>query len=942
LASQSAETAADAEKKIKEAKETMTKAKNIVVADKFAMQLAGSKLDQTLKGDEKRFALDIDGTVSELENTVKSAIPTMEEPIFSQLDHVLSDITTRLTEAKITQNQQFGVLKEGLKKIETRLRTHGGQSAEVGAVALLDTHAKAELERFTHELAALETEREFSKKQFQHLTTKGISNIETDMKARAEELKSVINRALADRASLFNEEVRKLTGSIKGLESSNSAENKELTDSNAAMRSQMGGLQDELSKLNQRETAESQNVNSEIASIMGAKTLKLQQDAARATQKAELKIKAAQASEKQKSEAEIDKSKQAIEDHLTAESERVQGNVEREGDEMRKNYQQSVDGIQSALELQKTNIDSARSTASSEYQRAQATLSDAERASKSATSEADRVHDESRKELGAAEQEAHDLAESMQQDSEHNLAIASRGLQKSRQNLSSKLGNEMKGMFDAAGDIATNGINALHSAQSMINGQAQMVTVASRAAQQSVANINTRFDAAEAESKQESDEAESKERNNQEATIDDVGQIQNTFQSAWKRNDAVLNALEESTGDMQTEGDDAKSEIGDSIEARAKAISTANQAAFAGVDSAMTNAQQKAKDNDEILKSEGIEVWKVSKKLDEHRMAYEKSTEIKVSEFKEMLAAEQKALTDNVAYLEKYNRYCHQQELDLMSRTVDILKHEAESTDSMFDKVEMETFKLAKDVQGYMQTNEYKALQKVVKTDAMIQKYSAEDKDLLSYLTQHEQRTTPWLEQVLSALDAAHDNIVLREREHTAEDLAGEAQSKAQADATVVALKSRLSGNAAAAAKELGALSSASDAARDQAMESQDGEAIGSVIAKTLTEARRQTAEQAARLGQTNADRSASATGVNGMGNDVQKLLDYNAAVVAKEKARVAQRAKGLSDAVFYGKDGAVSLTELLQRNAELTAQNKVLTGQHQEIGQEVRQALAK
>ena len=49
-------------------------------------------------------------------------------------------------------------------------------------------------------------------------------------------------------------------------------------------------------------------------------------------------------------------------------------------------------------------------------------------------------------------------------------------------------------------------------------------------------------------------------------------------------------------------------------------------------------------------------------------------------------------------YGERYNRFTHQKELDLVGATVELLAKQAKASDKAFDAMEMEEFKLAQQV----------------------------------------------------------------------------------------------------------------------------------------------------------------------------------------------------------------------------------------------------
>lgn len=926
--------------KNKAVNEEKKRVKSITSKARFAMQLGQSSLEQSLKLGQQAFGVVVDGKLGELQRTVNEEVPKLEEPIYKNLDGTLREVADTLAAAKITQDDQLSVLVGQIKDIEGKVRIFGGTPQAVIDVHDLDTKARAKLNSFQAQLRQLSVDRDDMELKLKHTSDTSVAESEDFILKRARDLQRMVLDSVAERTRLFNEQLARMTSLVKNTGASNQANNAEMDSYRSSTQGEMGGLEGALASLNELESSQAAEFNGEIGDIAGPKLVELRTISDESTNAAAEAIKNAQMAQNSAAEAATEAGEENLSSDISARSAATQEEVEQEGERMRSLFADSTTETKTLIGTLNGEMETERTKINTAYQHSQAVLADNERTSADTATDANRLSDTTRKQIISTEAGAESQGKIIKGEVDAALKSAAHNLGKAQGEVADKLWAEVQGMETDAGNIANDGAAGMQKAQALVDGEGKVVTAAGKAAREVIANVEGRYKHVEGELSNELEQGEAEEASTTKQTVEDVDDISNAVQGSAGRNDMMLSAAEGDTNDMQTENDAKQSEIVNGIEARAEALNTENTAAFAGVDASIAGAKDQEHENEKVIKRAEGALWKQTKTMDEARMEFEQSTEMKVGAFKSVLDAQQKALSNNVNYLDKYERYTHHQELETLGSAIGALKNEALKSDEMFDEMELKAFKLTEDVGSVMNSGEFSTLQKIMKTDSYLQKVASEDGAIVGYLSSHEETGRPWMDKVMTALDAAHQNIITTEKEDEAKAKLSDDKVLNREDATKHLLEQTITNAGAhAAGKEIEPLSKSSANVADGGINTMSIHGLKAMVDQSLADARQQTAIHTEALKATQLDLRGTSDSVASMGADVQKLLDYNAKVVANDKKRVEERAKSVSDSLFYGA-GPSSLSELLEQNAKLTKKHEALEVHHEDLGREVRQTL--
>jgi len=533
------------------------------------------------------------------------------------------------------------------------------------------------------------------------------------------------------------------------------------------------------------------------------------------------------------------------------------------------------------------------------------------------------------------------------------LKTAEHGISAARSKVETKVSGGMSALSLHEQENQKANLAALDFANDRVLEQAKIVNEADSAAQQTMQGVESNFQKTEQEMAEDLDEQGKSEQNNEEQTHEDLNAFSKAFGSTEARNAAVLTTMEEDAGDIQSERDEAADEITNAVTSEVKMIQTEQTASFTGVDGSLHSAQQNQKQSQEDLAAEEKILWQKATDLDQSRMQFENSSAFALNQFKGLVSEEKNSLNNNVDYLDKYERYSHQRELGMIQAAVDLLKQETMGSDKVFNEIEMQEETFANEVSKLMGGSEFQTLKKIMDVDMYVQKATQEDESAVEYLNRHEETSLPWMKKVLESLDDVHATMSANEAENRAEDANIEQKGAARTAGAIGNLEdmvknggndmplgdlekmgsesvNMLSGEAREAdARDTAKLNSLQSASGAQ------GDAASSQVA--YEKGRFQSAQTA--VGGTGRQ-------VAQMNNDVQGLLDYNAKMVQAEKKRLEKRASDVSQKMFFGSlaqtgesvetTHAQRLEMLLQKNTELTEQNKALDAEHSTLGKKI------
>merc|ERR1719409_605139 len=517
--------------------------------------------------------------------------------------------------------------------------------------------------------------------------------------------------------------------------------------------------------------------------------------------------------------------------------------------------------------------------------------------------------------------------------------------------------------------VAAGSMGGLEQQQQQRRSQNQEVTAernevdqAIEGAKKGLKNVDENFQKSEEGLENEMDEVQRREKRAKEEASDETENLEQYSSGTVARSQAVLTAMGQEADDLMTQMEEGAGKIMDNTTAQAEYIEAGNVAAYSGVDTAIANAAAAEGTAEKNMGRAEQSLFKIAEQLDNHRLRFENFTQMKIANFRKRVEEEKDQLQSNLEYLDKYDRFTHQKELDLISSTVELLARQARQSDKSFDAMEMEEFKLAQSVGELMGSEEFQTLKKIMDTDSYVQEVTVDNDNLVTYLRITEEQNIPWMKKVLEALGNAHEDMIAEQDKNAAEQQSADAKTAEKTNAAVKFLEKKATGEATLPLGELKnmttkAVKLLNSEAKDEADRSQrkfDELDAENLNLDNAMEFEYQT--ERGRFAFTRAEVDNITGVVDSMTSKVQKLLDYNAKVVEVERQRLNTLAGNLSDQIFYssmgGVEGAqqpaslaqtpgkgkslVELDSLLKQNQKLSTLNMALSKQHEELGKQV------
>ena len=151
-------------------------------------------------------------------------------------------------------------------------------------------------------------------------------------------------------------------------------------------------------------------------------------------------------------------------------------------------------------------------------------------------------------------------------------------------------------------------------------------------------------------------------------------------------------------GDTETASDAEDEKIMDNVTAEAEVIEAGIAAGFSGVDSAIENAGNLQSAAEENLQISEKELFQATEKLEKHRTRFSEFVDTALENFGTRVKDEKEELQQNFDYLDKYARFTHMRELQLIRSAIEFLANQAKSSDNAYDEMEMEEFKMSQSV----------------------------------------------------------------------------------------------------------------------------------------------------------------------------------------------------------------------------------------------------
>merc|ERR1719443_1692380 len=163
--------------------------------------------------------------------------------------------------------------------------------------------------------------------------------------------------------------------------------------------------------------------------------------------------------------------------------------------------------------------------------------------------------------------------------------------------------------------------------------------------------------------------------------------------------------------------------------------------------------------------------------LDQHRVHFESFINEQLDGFSKRVSAEKDELKQTRDYLDKYARFTHARELDLIGSTVQYVTATAKHADDVFDELEKQEMELTDSLSGLMKSSQFESLSKVMEASEYVEKVTMDNSDVVSYLQEAEPASVAWMNTVLKALEEAHDLMVAQQERNAAAEQQDEADA---------------------------------------------------------------------------------------------------------------------------------------------------------------------
>ena len=329
-------------------------------------------------------------------------------------------------------------------------------------------------------------------------------------------------------------------------------------------------------------------------------------------------------------------------------------------------------------------------------------------------------------------------------------------------------GSQLSGKVD---DIVTQSENTDHDAQAVVNdvgAESAAENAEVNAAVNSAKDETDRAVSAVTQFETDADSEIDGVANGLAATTDDDS-VKNAAEAGQNEAGAVTKTLNNEIQALMQEFQARLGALMDNATATAEATEASTEAEFSVVDNGIKNVETKEQNQEENLEYAESQLLQMAKTLDAHRSHFETFVEEQLSGFSKRVTAEKEELTTARDYLERYARYTHGRELDLIGATVQYVTSTASHADDVFDELEKEEMELTNSLSGLMKSSQFESLSKVMEASEYVEKVTMDNADVVSYLQEAEPNSIQWMNTVLQALEQAHDLMVAQQAKNAAE-----------------------------------------------------------------------------------------------------------------------------------------------------------------------------
>jgi len=969
LAAQSSTVSASIMTETKAADKLLEEAKEAAAKNQFEMQLEKGQLDQNLKLGVQKYQVSSEGLINKLAADVAGYVPWIEGQTWPKLNQALHYIADYLAQQKSVQTEDLAKLQNQLKTVQENLRRFGSED-QVTSVEVPQLIASAETDLMAMEtwLKTLGKDRNRTKAQVEQTIAVKVQDGKNWVNKELEDIRRGVRNSMSDMQRQFLTEVSKNTGDLKKVEGENLANQQEIENTQQYMEQKMDELTTSLDNEATILASSQEYVNAQLNEMNGPKLAQLHFVGSTQTQAAAAEMQKAEDKAKQEEADALADNEQRLNSGLSDKSDKAQAAIAELGAGGIKSLQETSSNLQQEIRDAEASAQSSGLAATKASQEFETSSRDLQREGAALTLKAEALQQSAELNEKRLEEKAAGLNSGVLQDAKSNVESAERQIAAAyKRRYDSVMGQLDQVAAGSEGDLGKQE-QAIRMKNQEVDTERQEVNRAMESANTGLKNVEENFEKAEGDLENELGAVQRSEKRAKEEANDETENLEQYSEGTVERSQAVLTAMGQEADDLMTQMEEGAGKIMDNTTAQAEYIEAGNVAAYSGVDTAIANAAAAEGTAEKNMGRAEQSLFKIAEQLDNHRLRFENFTQMKISNFRKRVEEEKDQLQSNLEYLDKYDRFTHQKELDLIGSTVELLARQAKQSDKAFDAMEMEEFKLAQSVGELMGSEEFQTLKKIMDTDSYVQEVTVDNDNLVNYLRITEEQNIPWMKKVLEALGQAHEDMLAEQDKNAAEQQEAEAKTAEKTNAAVKFLEQKATGSAQLPLGELKnmttkAVKLLNGEAKDEADRSQRKfDELDSENMNLDNAMEQQYQTDKARFESTRGEVDNITGVVDSMTSKVQKLLDYNAKVVEVERQRLNTLAGNLSDQIFYssmgGVEGAqqpaslaqtpgkgkslVELDSLLKQNQKLSTLNMALSKKHEELGKEVVDQLRK
>jgi hypothetical protein len=964
LASQSAGSAAQVASASMQAEKIQKTAEDEATKAQIAMNLALQELDMGLKFGEQQYGILAEGEMEALSQKLGGMVGKLEQPVWIHLSGILREIGEVLSNAKLDQGNLLEELEDHLKDIYSMLQRNTGDNDFIDVtVPKLLTETDRRMSGLKTGVDSLNTDRITMKQQVEKMAGLSVMGGINWVNEQLEKIRRGVRDNLKDRSHTYFDNLAGLMRNVKNLMGDNVANSQEMKDMQAYLKSKLVALQEGLTEAEEREDAQVESTDKQVDAITGTKLVEMSTIGSRSTSASADAIGQAIDNQRQKELDDLNAKESGALGTLQEESQKTTNKMQSQETLIENSMAKSFDTLQDALNsasYKATQINTGASTATQQFLAAVAAI---QRGASSAGESAARMSDD----LQRSERY---LTTTLQSDKERDseemadaIKSVARAMAGMRSRESDKIDGLLSGITKKNKELAAGWESRLKDGQREVHLSQESVQNARRSAEASEERAKDQFQQLENEVGSDLEKMQLEERSSEEGARDDADGLEKSRGSLSKQNEAILYTLQENADDASSTREAKSSEMLSKLEARVKTVKTENEAAYAGVQAALQNAASaQGRDQADILEAERM-LWEKSHKLYMHREEYENQTAVKIKTFSDLVANERASLEENRGYLDKYERYTHWQQMNLLELAIELLNAEVKGADGVFDRMEKHEEAFGEEVSHMMNGEEFQTLRKIYDADMYVQKATREDEDMVKRLEDHEKGALPWMQRVLLALDAAHDEMVAKTEEQGAEQHNLDEEAAKRTGGTLDFLSNMVEkeGGGGAPTDELGQMTSAAVAKMQEQQAAMSDNEQGSINAlkrqanQMTDDANAEIGESQFKFKQIQGVIGTTSGAVADLEDVVKQVSAQRDKQIAAEKKAVKDKANTLIQKVLFKEDDSTAdlfgdsllekstkkgsrLDKLLKQNKVLRQLNKGLDSKHAELGQEVQQ----